>query len=87
MTNSKALDALRLAIAYLYRLARDDIEDAGALLTTFSGEGIQRCLGLKKVTEGQFANTKDEELYIASLRECQDLLLGLLSGTKHYYLR
>jgi hypothetical protein len=87
MTNSKALDALRLVIAYLYRLVREDIEDAGALLTAFSGgEDIQRCLGLGKVTKGQFEDTMEIESFIASLKEVQDLLLGLLPGTKHYYL-
>jgi hypothetical protein len=37
MTNSKALDALDLVIAYIHRLVSKDIEDASALRTAISG--------------------------------------------------
>jgi hypothetical protein len=75
MTNSKALDVLGLVISYLYRLAREDIEDASALRIAISGgEDMRR--RLDKATT-----------IIASQSKRHDFMLSLLPETKHFYLR
>lgn len=90
MTNPKTFDAFDLVIAFLYRLVSKDTEAASALLTAIltaisGGEDTQR--RKNKITEGHERHIKEIELPIASLKQRQDVLRGLLRTTEHYYLR